>query len=129
MSDRMIDIFAGTLIVLAVVKLLALAVNAPAWLSAMKMLYARPALTAAISYLLAGLVLAALLASGVTIVQVLAVCLFVVLLLVPAFAPYMDLVLRGLEGKSLGQMLREQRLYTVVWMILLGWGFYALLNR
>jgi hypothetical protein len=129
MSDRMIDIFAGTLIVLAVVKLLALAVNAPAWLSAMKMLYARPALTAAISYLLAGLVLAALLASGVTIVQVLAVCLFVVLLLVPAFAPYMDLVLRGLEGKSLGQMLREQWLYTVVWMILLGWGFYALLDR
>ncbi|HXV67757.1 MAG TPA: hypothetical protein VD738_02450 [Nitrospira sp.] len=129
MSDRMIDIFAGTLIVLAVVKLLALAVNAPAWLSAMKMLYARPALTAAISYLLAGLVLAALLASGVTIVQVLAVCLFVVLLLVPTFAPYMGLVLRGLEGKSLGQMLREQWLYTVVWMILLGWGFYALLNR
>lgn len=129
MSDRMIDIFAGTLIVLAVVKLLALAVNAPAWLSAMKMLYARPALTAAISYLLAGLVLAALLASGVTIVQVLAVCLFVVLLLVPGFAPYMGLVLRGLEEKNLGQMLREQWLYTVVWMILLGWGFYALLNR
>ncbi len=126
MSNRMVDVCAGKLIVLAVVKLITLAVNAPAWHSAMRALYARPALTAGISYLLAGLVLAVLLTSGLTIVQVLAVCLFVVLLIVPAFAPYMGEVLRGLEGKSLGQMLREQWLYTVGWMILLGWGCYAL---
>jgi hypothetical protein len=127
MSSRMIEVFAALLILLAVVKLIVLSVNAPAWLTAVKELYARPALTAIVCYTLAGLVLYGLLESGLTILQILAVCLFVVLLIVPGFAPYMGEVLRGLEGKTLGQMLREQWLYTLVWIILLGWGACTLL--
>jgi hypothetical protein len=126
MSNRMIEISAALLILLAVVKLIVLSFNAPAWLTAVRALYARPALTAIVSYLLAGLVLYGLLESGLTIVQILAVCLFLVLLIVPGFAPYISEVLRGLEGKTLWQMLREQWLYTLVWMLLLGWGACAL---
>jgi hypothetical protein len=122
----MIEISAALLILLAVVKLIVLSFNAPAWLTAVRALYARPALTAIVSYLLAGLVLYGLLESGLTIVQILAVCLFLVLLIVPGFAPYISEVLRGLEGKTLWQMLREQWLYTLVWMLLLGWGACAL---
>jgi hypothetical protein len=125
----MIEVFATVLILLAAVKLIVLSVNAPAWLTAVRAMYAKPTLTAIVSYGLAGLVLYGLLESGLTIVQILAVCLFVVLLIVPGFAPYMSEVLRGLEGKTLWQMLREQWLYTLVWMIVLGWGVCALLLR
>jgi hypothetical protein len=127
MSSRLIEVFATALILLAVAKLIVLSVNAPAWLTAMKALYARPTLTALVSYILAGVVLYGLLESGLTIVQILAVCLFVVLLIIPGFAPYMGEVLRGLEGQTLWQMLRGQWLYTVVWMMLLGWGVNVLL--
>ena len=127
MANRPIEVFAALLILLAVVKLIVLSVNAPAWLTAVRALYERPVLAASVSYVLAGLVLYGLLESGLTIVQILAVCLFVVLLIVPGFAPYMGEVLRGLEGKTIWQMLREQWLYTVVWMLLLGWGACALL--
>ncbi len=129
MSSRMIEVFATVLILLAVAKLIVLSVNAPAWLTAAKALYARPTLTALVSYGLAGLVLYGLLKSGLTIVQILAVSLFVVLLIMPGFAPYIGEVLHGLEGKTLWQMLRGQWLYTIVWMTLLGWGGYALLFR
>jgi hypothetical protein len=129
MPSRMIDILAGLLILLAVVKLILLSINAPAWLAAAKALYARPTVTATISYLLAGVVLYVLLQSGLTIVQILAVCLFVMLLLIPGLAPYMGEVLRGLEGKTFRQILLDQWLYTLVWMILLGWGVCVLLFR
>ena len=129
MAGRMIDVFAALLILLAVVKLILLSINAPAWLAAAKALYAKPTATATVSYLLAGVVLYGLLQSGLTIVQILAVCLFVVLLLIPGFAPYMGEVLRGLEGKTFRQLLRDQWLYTLIWMILLGWGVCALLFR
>jgi hypothetical protein len=123
----MIDILAVLLILLAVVKLILLSINAPTWLAAAKALYARPMVTTTVSYLLASVVLYVLLQSGLTIVQVLAVCLFVVLLLIPGLAPYMGELLRGLEGKTFRQLLRDQWLYTLVWMILLGWGLCALL--
>lgn len=126
MSNRLIEVFAGLLIMLAAVKLILLSINAPAWMTTVRALYARPSLTAIVSYLLAGLVLFGLLKSGLTILQILAVCLFVVLLIVPGFAPYIGEVLRGLEGKTLRQMLREQWLYTLVWLTLLSWGACAL---
>jgi hypothetical protein len=125
----MIDILAGLLILLAVVKLTLLSFNAPTWPAAAKALYARPTVTATISYLLAGVELYVLLQSGLTIVQILAVCLFVMLLLIPGLAPYMGEVLRGREGKTFRQILRDQWLYTLVWMILLGWGVSVLLFR
>lgn len=118
----MIDVFAARLILLAVVKLIVLSVNTPTWLSAAKALYARPTVTAIVSYVLAGLVLYVLLESGLTIVQILAVCLFVVLLLITGVAPYMGEMLRELEGKTWRQILRDQWVYTLIWMILLGWG-------
>ena len=129
MPSQMIDILAALLILLAVVKLILLSINTPTWLAAAKALYSRPTVTATVSYLLAGLVLYVLLQSGLTIIQILAVCLFVLLLLIPGLSPYMGELLRGLEGKTFRQILREQWLYTLVWVILLGWGLCVLLVR
>jgi hypothetical protein len=85
--------------------------------------------TVLVCYVLAGFVLYGLLLSGLTIVQILAVSLFVSLLLLPGFAPYMGEVLHKLEGKTFAQIMHEQWLYSLIWTTLLGWGAWTLLIR
>jgi len=129
MPTGTIELLAAVLILLSVVKLTVLSLNAPAWVAVAKVMYAKPAVTAGVSYALAGLVLAMLLQSGLTIVQILAVCLFVVLLIVPGMAPYAPALFRWFEGQDLHRILRDQWFYTLVWVLLLGWGACALLFR
>ena len=128
MNTSAIEILAAILIGVVVLKLAVVLVNVQGWIALAKTVYAKPIATSAVSYLLASLVLYVLLTSGLTIVQVLAVCLFVVLLIVPGFAPYAHRLLGCFDNKSLGDILKEQWLYMAVWMILLGWGAYELLS-
>jgi len=111
------------------VKVIVLSLNTQTWLEAAKALYANRRVAALVFYGLAGLVLYGLLVSGLTILQILAVSLFVALLLLPGFAPYMGEVLHQLEGKTFGQIMHEQWLYTLIWTLLLVWGAWALLVR
>ena len=129
MSSRIIDLFAALLILLAIVKVIVLSIHTPTWLNAAKGLYANRRVAAIVFYVLAGLVLYGLLVSGLTILQILAVSLFVALLLLPGFAPYMGEVLHQLEGKTFGQIMREQWLYTLIWTVLLVWGAWTLVVR
>ena len=129
MANRIIDLLAALLILLAIVKVIVLSIHATAWLNGAKALYANRRMATIVFYLLAGLVLYGLLVSGLTILQILAVSLFVALLLLPGFSPYMGEVLHQLEGKTFGQIMREQWLYTLIWTVLLVWGTCALLVR
>lgn len=110
-------------------KVIVLSIHTPTWLHAAKALYANRGVAAIVFYVLAGLVLYGLLVSGLTILQILAVSLFVALLLLPGFSPYMGEVLHQLEDKTFGQIMREQWLYTLLWTVLLVWGAWALLVR
>ena len=129
MSSRIIDLLAALLILLAIMKVIVLSVHTPTWLNAAKALDANRRVAVIVFYVLAGLVLYGLLVSGLTILQILAVALFVALLLLPGFAPYMGEVLHQLEGKNFGQIMREQWLYVLVWTLLLVWGAWALVVR
>jgi hypothetical protein len=122
MKPSAIEILAGVLIVLAGIKLVVIFVNARAWLKFARQIYARPAITSWIALLLAVLVLYLLLRSGLTIVQVLAVTVFVALLLIVGVAPYAQRLFGWLETQSLPAMLRQQWLYIVAWVLLLAWG-------
>ena len=123
-----IEILAGLLIVLAAIKLLVVFVDAKAWLRFVKRIYARPAITSSVALLLAAVVLYLLLRSGLTIVQVLAVTVFVALLLVIGVAPYARVLSDWLETQSLPAMLRQQWLYIVIWVLLMAWGAIALVT-
>ena len=129
MSSRIIDLLAALLILLAIVKVIVLSIHTPTWLNAAKALHANRRVAAIVFYVLAGLVLYGLLVSGLTILQILAASLFVALLILPGFSPYMGEVLHQLEGKTFGQIMREQWLYTLLWTALLVWGAWALLVR
>lgn len=126
MHGSAIEVLAAVLIAFSVVKLVVVVVNFQAWMSFAKTIYSRPAVTAGVSYALAGLVLYLLVSSGLSIVQVLAVSLFVVLLLVPGIAPYAGVMLASFENKTLGEVMKLQWHYTAVWLTLLGWGLYEL---
>lgn len=127
MAGRMVEVLAALLILLVIVKLLVLSIHAPTWLQLARTLYAHRTVTTVVFYVLAGLMLSMLLASGLTIVQILAVCFFAAFLIVPGFIPYMGDVLQALEGQTFGEMMREQWLYSLIWAALLIWGAYALL--
>jgi hypothetical protein len=122
-----IEILAALLIVLTGIKLAVILIDARIWLRFAKRMYAMPAVTSWAALLLAALVLYVLLQSGLTIVQVLAVTVFVALLLMVSVAPYAGRLFGWLETQSVPAMLREQWLYVIVWVLLLAWGTVELL--
>lgn len=117
-----IEMLAGLLIVLAAIKLVVVFIDARIWLRITKRAYANPAVTSWVALLMSGFVLYLLLQSGLTIVQVLAVTVFVALLLMIGMAPYAGRLFKWLETQSLPAMLRDQWLYVIVWVLLLAWG-------
>lgn len=127
MNASAIQVLAGLLIILAAVKLAVVLVSPKVWVGFMKRVYAVPPVTSAIALVLAALVLYLLLLSGLSIVQVLAVTVFVSLLLVAGGAPFAKQLIGWLETQSLTTILRTQWLYVVIWVALLAWGAWAIL--
>lgn len=129
MQFSIIEVLAGILVILAAIKLLVIAVNVRTWVLFTKRLYSKPELTSFISFALAGIVLYLLLQSGLTIVQILAVSLFVMLLIVAGIAPYSSRLFAWFETQDLRRLLKGQWLYIIVWLLLLGWGAYEILTH
>ena len=128
MELSVIKVLAGLLIVLALVKLAIVLVSPQIWVRFMRRVYAVPVVTSMVALILAALVLYLLLQSGLSIVQVLAVTVFVSLLLVAGGAPFSKQLINWLETQSLTTILRAQWVYVVVWVGLLAWGAWALVT-
>ena len=128
MNHMAIEILASLLIVLAAIKLIVVVVEPRMWLRFARRVYASPAVTSYAALLLAALVLYLLLNSGLTMVQILAVTVFVALLLMVGMAPHAARLFEWVETQSLPAMLRQQWLYIVVWVLLLGWGAFEIIT-
>jgi hypothetical protein len=123
----MTQALAAILILLSVVKLAVVLVRPRAWLGFAKRLYANPQVTALVSLAVAGILLLLLLRSGLDIVQILAVCLFVVSLVAVGVAPYAPHLFAWLETQDLDHLIKRQWRYVSVWLALLVWGTVTLL--
>ena len=88
MSSLITETLAAILILLSLVKTAMLLVNPRAWIGFVKRFYADTKVTSVVSLGLAGIVLYLLIRSGLDIVQILAVCLFLFLLILVLVAPY-----------------------------------------
>jgi hypothetical protein len=128
MNSVITEVLAAILILVSLAKMTMLLVNPRAWVSFIKRFYADTRVTTGVSLALAGIVLFLLIRSGLDIVQILAVCLFLFLLILVAVAPYVPRLFAWVETQDIGQMLREQWLYVSVWIALLLWGTYTLLT-
>ena len=128
MNSVITEILAAILILISLTKLVMVFVNPRAWVGFIKRFYADTRVTTGVSLALAGIVLFLLIRSGLDIVQILAVCLFLFLLILVAVAPYVPRLYAWVETQDIGQMLKEQWLYVSVWIALLLWGTYTLLT-
>jgi len=127
MNSLITEVLAAILILISLLKTAMLLVNPHAWIGFVKRFYADTKLTSAVSLVAAGIVLYLLIRSGLDIVQILAVCMFVFLLILVAVAPYVPRLYAWVETQDIGQLLKEQWLYVAAWFALILWGAYALL--
>ncbi|MAH45718.1 hypothetical protein CMI37_07800 [Candidatus Pacearchaeota archaeon] len=124
-----IEWMALILVMFVAIKLIVILVNPNAWnTKVIKKVWAHAHLAMAVSLGLAAVVLYYLLQSGLTIVQILAVTLFVALLMGAGAAAYkneiIELAENLLKDKSL---VKKSWLYIVIWIILIVWGAKILL--
>ncbi|NJO56066.1 MAG: hypothetical protein HC834_06600 [Rhodospirillales bacterium] len=128
MESSITQTFAAILIVLSLLKVCVMIINPRIWLDFAKRLYTRPPITSFVALLIAAGILLGLLRSGLDIVQILAVCLFVACLVVVGMAPYAPRLLVWFETQDMAQIIRSQGIYITAWVVLLGWGAYTLLT-
>lgn len=128
MNSVITEVLAAILILLSLAKLVLVMFNPRAWLGFARRLYTKPQMTSGIALAAAGVVLGLLIRSGLNIVQILAVSLFVVLIMVAGIAPFAPRLFEWIEAQDMSEVIRRQWLYILVWTALLSWGAYTLLD-
>lgn len=128
MNSTITQTLAWLLILMSVTKLAVVLVQPRAWIAFAKRLYVQPQTTSVVALFVAAALLFLLIRSGLDIVEILAVCLFVVSLLVVGVAPYAPRLFAWLEQEDIGRLVKRQWLYVSAWVALLAWGTYTLLG-
>jgi len=126
MNIGTLEILALLLIAFSVVKLAVMSVSPRSWLMFARRIYARPKVTSVAAFLLAAIVLYFLVKSGITIIHILAVSLFIVLLMVTGMASYGDRLVDWALQLDVKELWKEFWLYTLIWIALLIWGIQAI---
>ena len=126
MNFGTLEILALILIAVAAIKLIILIINPDIWYTFIEKLYSKPQLISIIALLLAAYVLYLIINSGVTIVEILAVCLFIALLMMVGIAQYAGEIVSWVREKDHIFIMKELWLYTIVWLLLLIWGVQKL---
>ena len=125
-----IEIFAIIVIAIAVIKIIIILVNPTLWLDIVEKIYIKPEFVSIFSLILAALVLYFIINAGISIVEILAVCLFIALLMLTGTANYADEIMGWAREQNIIFMVKRLWLYTLVWVILLAWGIKELfLNK
>jgi hypothetical protein len=114
-----IENLATILIIVTVIKLLVLWVSPKSWFNFVKKIYVNKTIASVVYFVLAAIVLYYLLGAGMTIVQILAVTMFVALLIGIGFMRYLDDLLKLFPKKY---SLKDQWFYILIWVVLLAWG-------
>ena len=122
MTFGTLEILALILVAISAIKLIIFFINPQWWYSFMGGLYSSPPLASLVAFVLAIIVLYFLLVSGVTIVEILAVCLFIALLIAIGLAKYADKLVVWVSDQNIVHILKEVWLYALVWLLLLAWG-------
>ena len=117
-----LETLAIILIAISAIKLIIFTINSKLWYDFVEKIYAKPKVIIVIALLLAGVVLYLLIDSGVTIVEILAVCLFIALLMTIGVANYADNILAWAREQDIVHIAKQLWLYILVWILLLAWG-------
>ncbi len=121
-----LEILATILIAFSVIKMVVILISPQGWLNFARKIYIKPKITSAVASILAVTVLYFLTSSGITIVQILAITLFIALVLVIGIARYAEDFINWALKQDMHAMLKELWFYTLIWIALLGWGIQAI---
>ncbi len=124
-----IDILASILIVIALIKIIILVINPNAWSGLLSKIYTIPGVISVVGFLLSVLTLYFILNAGISIIEILAVCLFIALLMLTGLANYSEEFIVWLDRQNLIKMVKRLWLYSSIWLVLIIWGIYALLTQ
>ena len=127
MNFGIVEVLALILIAITAIKLLFFLVNPQWWYSFIEKVYSNPPITSLITFVLAMVVLYFLVLSGISIVDILAVSLFIALLITIGLAKYTDKLIPWVREQNIVLVLKEIWLYTLVWLLLIAWGAGELL--
>lgn len=117
-----LEILATIIIVFGVIKLIFILISPEAWLNFAKKVYVKPKVTSIIALILAIIVLYYLIDAGITIVHILAITLFMGLVMVTGISIYFKGVIDWVMRRDVKNILKEQWLLTLIWILLLAWG-------
>ncbi|MAG26255.1 hypothetical protein CMI47_11930 [Candidatus Pacearchaeota archaeon] len=123
MAYTTIEIMALIAIIATVVKLVAVAINQKAYMNFAKNIYSKPGLAKLVFVILAAIVLYYLVQSGVDIITILAVTLFVALLYGISFVNYIDDLLAKIDKVNIW---KDHMIDWIIWIALIVWGAYVL---
>jgi len=119
-----IEILALIVVVIAVIKLVVVLIKPKAWYNGViRPIYSVPTLTTIVAFILAVVVLTYLI-SQLTMTQIFASMLFVILLMVMSFATFSKEVLamaQKLYKEGVTSILRRAWFQIIIWLILLIW--------
>lgn len=117
------EIMALIIIIISAIKIIVILVNPKSWADFVKKIWANSMVTSIIALILAIIVLYYLVwVEGMTIVQILAVSLFVVLLMAVGIGIYAKEVVSMATKMLKKGVLKKAWFYTLIWIVLLVWG-------
>lgn len=126
MTFGTLEILATILIVFSFIKLAIVLTYPQVWLNFAKKFYIKPEVTSTVASILAATVLYFLVNSGITIVQILAITLFIALVVTVGIAKYAEKILSWASNQDLKTIFYNSWPSTVIWIALLGWGIKAI---
>jgi hypothetical protein len=124
-----VEIIALVLIAVVAVKMLVLISKPMAWMKFTKAIYKKPNVIKFVFAILAGLILYYLIMSGMTIIQILAVSLFMAMMFGIGLAGDIGPFIKKYEAQiKAGNIWKKHWFYTLIWIALLVWGALVLFN-
>jgi hypothetical protein len=117
-----IEILASILIAIAVIKIIIFLFKPELWFNFIEKVYFSPFLVSVLGLFASVTVLYLLVSSGITIIEILAVSLFIVLLMMTGLANYADEIVKWAKGQSFTFMMKRLWLYSLTWILLIAWG-------
>lgn len=121
-----VEIFALIVIVVAIIKIVIFIYKPEAWISFIETLYSHPQLISAIGLVSSVVVLYFLVNTGLTVVEILAVSLFIALLMLTGIANYADQIVGWAREQDMVSMLKQLLIYVIAWLFLIILGIREL---
>ena len=126
MAFTPVEIIALFIIVIGLIKIAVLLVNPKSWINFAKNLYSKPKAVSTVALILAAIVFYYII-QEISIVQILAVTVFVFLLMMIGMAKEIQPLIKKFEPQiNKGTIWKDYWLYTLIWVILLAWGIKEL---